>query len=96
MSMIEVQDSETSRVDRRPVREAAKPIDPYGRFLKLADVMQSIGVSQAMVYKLIKDKANPLPAPVKIGRASVWIERDIVNWKSTLVKVANSEPETGN
>lgn len=82
MSMVAVGDAETGRVDRLRGRESAQPLDPYGKFLKLADVMQSIGVSQAMVYKLMHDERRPFPQPVKIGRSSVWIERDVVAWKA--------------
>ena len=64
MSMTAVEDTETGRVDRLRGRGAAQPIDPYGRFLKLADVMHSIGVSQAMVYKLMHDERLPFPHPV--------------------------------
>lgn len=84
MSMTAANDTVTGRVDWRPNSEAVQPIDPYGRFLKLADVMQSIGVSQAMVYKLMHDERSPFPHPVKIGRVSVWIERDVVRWKASI------------
>jgi len=47
--------------------------------------MKSIGVSQAMVYKLMKSDQNPFPPPVKVGRASLWVERDVVAWKSHIV-----------
>jgi predicted DNA-binding transcriptional regulator AlpA len=71
-------------------------IDPYGRFLKLADVMQSIGVSQAMVYKLMHDERKPFPRPVKIGKVSVWIERDVVIWKAIVAgDRALQEPASG-
>jgi predicted DNA-binding transcriptional regulator AlpA len=92
MSMTEVQDAEIGRVDRWPDRESTQPIDPYGRFLKLADVMASIGVSQAMVYKLMHDERKPFPRPIKIGRVSVWIERDVVNWKTIVAGDATSNP----
>ena len=82
MSMTAVQDTETGLGDRRSGRGVAQPLDPYGRFLKLADVMDSIGVSQAMVYKLMHDERLPFPRPIKIGRGSVWIERDVVAWKA--------------
>lgn len=62
--------------------KGVQPLDPYGRFLKLSDVMESIGVSQAMVYKLMHDQRLPFPQPIKIGRVSVWIERDVVRWKA--------------
>jgi len=82
MSMTAVEDTETGHVDRLLGRESAHPLDPFGRFLKLADVMASIGVSQAMVYKLMHDERLPFPRPIKIGRVSVWIERDVVVWKA--------------
>ena len=75
--------------------QGVQPLDPYGRFLKLSDVMQSIGVSQAMVYKLMHDERLPFPQPVKIGRISVWVERDVVRWKALIAgdPVAHSEGE---
>lgn len=84
MSMAAVQDIEIGRADRPPVQSTEQPLDPYGRFLKLTDVMQSIGVSQAMVYKLMHDERMPFPRPIKIGRVSVWIERDVVQWKARI------------
>lgn len=88
MSVTIVEGAEAGRVDRLRRLESAQPLDPYGRFLKLADVMQSIGVSQAMVYKLMHDERRPFPRPVKIGRASVWIERDVVSWKAWVAEEA--------
>jgi predicted DNA-binding transcriptional regulator AlpA len=82
--MIVAQDVDVGRVERQTQRATAQSFDPYGRFLKLADVMQSIGVSQAMVYKLMQDNCLPFPRPIKIGRASVWIERDVVAWKASI------------
>ena len=68
-----------------PFRGANGRLDPYGRFLKLTDVMISIGVSQAMVYKLMKDEKRPFPKPIKVGRAALWVERDVVAWKEVIV-----------
>lgn len=61
------------------------PIDPFGRFLKLADVMESIGLSQAMIYKLMHDQRLPFPKPIKLGRLSLWLERDVIQWKAVIV-----------
>ncbi|WP_306253326.1 AlpA family transcriptional regulator [Parvularcula sp. IMCC14364] len=68
------------------VSEAA--LDPFGRFLKLQEVMASIGVSQAMVYKLMHDEVMPFPKPVKVGRASLWIEREVIAWKARIVEAS--------
>lgn len=84
MSMTVADEAEFDQLDRRPALSSAQPLDPYGRFLKLTDVMASIGVSQAMVYKLMHDERLPFPRPVKIGRVSVWIERDVVAWKTVV------------
>lgn len=77
--------SDEERGSAQRLRAAGmEPIDPYGRFLKLSDVMSSIGVSQAMVYKLMHAERLPFPHPIKIGRVSVWIERDVVAWKALI------------
>lgn len=76
--------------------KGVEPLDPYGRFLKLSDVMESIGVSQAMVYKLMHDKRLPFPQPVKIGRVSVWIERDVVRWKALVAGDPATDHPRGN
>lgn len=80
-----VQNAGTRGIDNSGSHAIAKPLDPYGRFLKLADVMQSIGVSQAMVYKLMHDEKRPFPRPIKVGRASLWVERDVVAWKAQII-----------
>lgn len=82
MSLTANQNDEVGGFARRLHTSGAQPLDPYGRFLKLSDVMESIGVSQAMVYKLMHDERLPFPQPIKIGRVSVWIERDVVRWKA--------------
>lgn len=80
-------------VSPRYMRVPDRRIDPYGRFLKLADVMKSIGVSQAMVYKLMKDEKRPFPKPVKVGRAALWVERDVVAWKAEIVSASEGLEE---
>ncbi|MEM6625130.1 MAG: AlpA family phage regulatory protein [Pseudomonadota bacterium] len=76
----------TNQTEDPPITlPTSSALDPYGRFLKLADVVASIGVSQAMVYKMINDERAQFPKPVKVGRASLWIERDIVAWKAKIV-----------
>lgn len=59
--------------------------DPFGRFMPLKDVVQSVGLSKAMIYRLMKYEDNPFPRPIKIGTASFWLERDVIAWKSACV-----------
>jgi predicted DNA-binding transcriptional regulator AlpA len=60
--------------------------DPFGRFMKVRDVAASVGLSRAMIYRLMSDEADPFPAPVKVGSASLWVEREVVAWKAGRVR----------
>jgi prophage regulatory protein len=76
---------ETSAVDEaaHPRREAAGPeasVRP-GRFLRINEVMASVGLRRTMIYRLMKDGRDPFPAPVKIGCASRWAEDEVADWK---------------
>lgn len=70
--------------------EATHGIDPFGRFLKIHEVAASVGLCRAMVYKLMHEQPDPFPAPVKIGSASVWVEREVVAWKARRVQSRNA------
>lgn len=65
---------------------APAQVDPFGRFLKVADVAASIGLSRAMIYKLMHAGPDPFPPPVKIGGASLWVEQEVVEWKARRVR----------
>ncbi len=60
--------------------------DPFGRFLKVRDVAASVGLSRAMIYRLMNEGEDPFPAPVKVGSASLWVEKEIVAWKAGRVR----------
>lgn len=45
------------------------------QFITLPALCARLGIHRASVYRLIKRKA--LPAPVKIGGASRWVESEI-------------------
>lgn len=69
---------------------ARSDADPFGRFLKVRDVAASVGLSRAMIYRLMKEGGDPFPAPLKIGSASVWVEREVVAWKARRVETRGS------
>lgn len=48
------------------------------RLLRLADVMDRVGLSFATIYRKIR--AGDFPAPIHIGRASRWSAREIEAW----------------
>lgn len=47
------------------------------RFLSLRQVLDRTSISRSLVYQLIKDEERPFPAPVHIGRRSVWVESEV-------------------
>ena len=55
--------------------------DPVGRLLKISEVMNEVGLSRAQIYRLMRDRKNPFPAPIKIGSASRWSTSEIIGWK---------------
>lgn len=55
--------------------------DPVGRLLTIKEVCDEIGLSRAMVYRLVGYFENPLPKPIKIGNASRWSLVEIIEWK---------------
>jgi prophage regulatory protein len=61
--------------------------------LRLSDVMGKVKMSRGWIYGRIQDRT--FPAPIKLGRASVWIECEVNQWMAeqiqksrNLVKVA--------
>jgi len=50
---------------------------PITRFLSLRQVLDRTSISRSLVYQLIKDEERPFPAPVHIGRRSVWVEHEV-------------------
>ncbi len=56
-------------------------LDPVGRLLKIAEVIDEIGLSRAQVYRLMRSTQNPFPSPIKIGSASRWAFSEVIEWK---------------
>jgi prophage regulatory protein len=69
-----------------PVGAVRPEADPFGRFLKVREVTASVGLSRAMIYRLMREGRDPFPSPIKIGAASVWVEREVVAWKARRVE----------
>lgn len=49
------------------------------RFVRLPEVLTSIGVSERTLYDLMK--RGEFPRPVKIGKMSVWVDEEIEAWQ---------------
>lgn len=55
-----------------------KPNDT-GRWIRLPEVRQRIGFGRSKIYQMISD--GDFPPQIKLGRASVWKESDVVAWQ---------------
>ena len=68
---------------REPV-DLPPPSSP--RFLSLRDVLDRLTISRSLLYELIKDPVRPFPAPVHLGRRSVWVEGEVDTYIRDIVK----------
>ena len=48
------------------------------RLLKLPQVEGLVGLKKSKIYALIQD--GRFPVPVKVGRASLWLEQEVQGW----------------
>lgn len=60
------------------------------RFLSLRDVLGRLTISRSLLYELIKDPVRPFPAPVHIGRRSVWVEGEVEAYMREVVETERS------
>lgn len=51
-----------------------------GRFLRLPEVVRTIGLSRAWVYDAISKGNFPRPIPLGGTRAVAWLESDVSAW----------------
>lgn len=48
------------------------------RLIRLPEVLGSVGLKKTVVYDMVKQRE--FPAPIKIGRTSVWSECAVQAW----------------
>lgn len=68
---------------------SAKKHKPH-RFLSLRDVLDRLTISRSLLYELIKDPIQPFPAPVHLGRRSVWVEGEVEAYMREVVEAERS------
>lgn len=56
------------------------------RFLSLRDVLDRLTISRSLLYELIKDPVRPFPAPIHLGRRSLWVEGEVEAFIRKLVE----------
>lgn len=55
------------------------------RFLSLNQVLDRLSVGRSTLYAQINDPDCPFPAPVHIGRRSVWVESEVENYMTSII-----------
>lgn len=63
------------------------------RVLRLAEVMNTVGLSRAMIYKLQGEGRFPRPVKITGSRAVRWVEQDIQAWLAQQIE-RNKFPPT--
>jgi predicted DNA-binding transcriptional regulator AlpA len=51
------------------------------------DVLDRLTISRSLLYELIKEPIQPFPAPVQIGRRSVWVTNEV---EAYMISVINT------
>jgi prophage regulatory protein len=51
---------------------------PPSRILRLPEVIARVNLGKSSIYSLIK--AGGFPQPLRLGRASGWLEHEIEDW----------------
>lgn len=76
----------TSSAHRKASQVAPATSTMPERFLSLRDILGRLTISRSLLYELIKDPVRPFPAPVHIGRRSVWIEAEVEAYMRRLIE----------
>ena len=48
--------------------------------VKVDYICKRLSISRATVYRLMKQADNPFPAPIKIGKSSLWVWNEVEAW----------------
>jgi len=51
---------------------------PQRRIIRLPEVCERVGLGKTAIYGRIKD--HTFPPPIKLGRASGWVEEEVQQW----------------
>lgn len=63
------------------------------RMIRLADVCDMIGLKHTAIYERISN--GTFPKPIKIGKASRWLETEVQAWIGDQVKATRGAPGPG-
>jgi prophage regulatory protein len=60
-------------------------MDVQTRIIRLPKVKELVGLGKTSIYEKIKD--GSFPRPIKLGRASGWLEGDVYEWIKKQVEI---------
>lgn len=63
--------------------------DKVEQFVKLPDIKTVTSLSKTKLYALIKD--GDFPAPIKLGRSSVWLMSEVQDWMEKQIAVSRNQ-----
>ncbi|GAQ30257.1 prophage CP4-57 regulatory [Ralstonia sp. NT80] len=62
---------------------------PQRRLIRMPEVMKMAGIGKTAIYGRIKE--HTFPQPVKVGRASTWVESDVQKWVDEQIAASREE-----
>jgi len=62
---------------------------PQRRIIRLPEVSERVGLGKTAIYSRIKD--HTFPSPIKLGRASGWIEEEVQNWVESQIEATRGK-----
>ncbi|MDW3683348.1 AlpA family transcriptional regulator [Cupriavidus sp. CV2] len=63
--------------------------EPQRRIIRLPEVSKLVGLGKTAIYERVKD--HSFPAPIKLGRASGWIEAEVQKWVETQITASRGD-----
>ncbi|MDF1644881.1 MAG: AlpA family transcriptional regulator [Pseudomonadales bacterium] len=77
-------------------KEPTQTLPTYRRLLRKSSVRELTGISDSHMYQLIAE--GKFPAPIKLvkgGRASAWVESEILEWIDQRIADSRSANQAG-
>lgn len=72
---------------RQAANDRSSEALPRYHLIPLSEVIKRVSLQRTSIYAMIL--ADTFPAPLKVGRASRWLDRDVSQWIQSLVDQRN-------
>jgi prophage regulatory protein len=76
--------------DQRPTADIStiNPILPF-KILRLPEVLAMVGIGKTALYQRINNGTFPAPIKIGVGRASGWVQAEIIQWLAEQIQHRN-------